>query len=146
MSARARPRMLRSPSRVRGVLVMVRDVASAASFLGPEGVGLPVAAATPTAAVLGDAAGGGAYVGLQLAEREAELSKGYSPFVCVDVDDLDMMVPRLIMKGAALDGAIKHEIDGKFAVLREPDGLEVAQREPPAAPALGSGSRGGSGG
>ena len=132
---RRRQRMLRSgASKLRGALVVVRDVGGAVEFLGPNGLGLPVVVASPTSATLGGVGSDDMQVGVQACQFEAECTQGYSPFLCVDVPDLDATVPNLIMKGAVLDGAVRHEVDGKFAVLRAPQGFMLALREPPELP------------
>jgi hypothetical protein len=42
-----------------------------------------------------------------------ELSKGYSPFLSFNVEDMDGTVLRLLSMGAELDGPIKHPPQGK---------------------------------
>lgn len=68
-------------------------------------------------------------IGLQQATREADLCKGYTPFLCFDVDDLDARLPAVLMMGAVLDGGVRHEVEGKMAVVRTPEGFFVAMRE-----------------
>ena len=116
-----------SRPKLRQTLVLVRNVASSVDFFGPAGLGLRVLSVSEKYAEL--EASELSVLGLREAVRESELSKGYSPFLCFDVEDVDMLVPTLIMKGAHLDGGIKHEPEGKFAVLRAPDGISIGIRE-----------------
>jgi hypothetical protein len=116
-----------SPPRLRQTLLLVRNVANSVDFFGPQGLGLRLLSASDKYAEL--EATDTTILALREVMRESELTKGYSPFLCFDVDDVDMLVPGLIMKGAHLDGGIKHEPEGKFAVVRSPDGVSVGLRE-----------------
>ena len=114
-------------ARLRQTLLLVRNVANTVEFLGPSGLGLRVLAKSENYAEL--EASETTVLAVKEALREADLCKGYSPFLCFDVDDVDMLVPNLIMKGATLDGGIKHEPEGKFAMLRSADGVSIGLRE-----------------
>ena len=61
--------------------------------------------------------------------REAACSTGYSPLINFQVEDLDSVIPQLLMHGAELDGPIKYPRHGKVAVLRSPDGHMVGISE-----------------
>ena len=113
--------------KLRQTLLLVRSVANSVDFFGPTGLGLRVLSADEKYAEL--ESGEHSILSFREATRESELSKGYSPFLCFDVEDVDMLVPSLIMKGAHLDGGIKHEPEGKFAMLRAPDGVSIGLRE-----------------
>ena len=62
--------------------------------------------------------------------NEAELSAGYSPFLCFEVDDMDTTVTRCIQMGANLDGPIQYPAHGKVATIRAPDGHMIGLYEP----------------
>jgi hypothetical protein len=115
------------PARLRQTLLLVRNVPSTVEFFGPSGLGLPILSTSDKYAEL--EATESTVLAVKEVLREADLCKGYSPFLCFDVDDLDMLIPNLVMKGASLDGGIKHEPEGKFALLRSPDGVFVGLRE-----------------
>jgi len=113
--------------RLRQTLVLVRNVFNSVAFFGPEGVGLNVLSASEMYAEL--EASEHTILAFKQVYRESDLCKGYSPFLCFDVDDVDGLIPSLVMKGGSLDGAVKHESEGKFAMIRSPDGLSVGLRE-----------------
>lgn len=46
-----------------------------------------------------------------------QLTKGYSPFLSFNVDDMDSTVVRLLSMGAELDGPIKYPPQGKVTGL-----------------------------
>ena len=54
--------------------------------------------------------------------REAQLTTGYSPFLNVEVADLQNTVEKLLPLGAQLDGPIRFIPQGKVAAIRNPDG------------------------
>lgn len=115
------------PPILRQTLILVRSLGPSLDFYGPAGLGLRLLSTTEKYAEL--EASGTSILALREVAKESELSKGYSPFLCFDVNDVDMLVPTLIMKGAYLDGGIKHESEGKFAVVRSPDGVSIGLRE-----------------
>jgi len=115
------------PPRLRQLILLVRSVPKTIDFFGPNGLGLRILGASESYAEL--EAAENLVLAVKEVTREADLCKGYSPFLCFDVPDVDMMVPGLIMKGATLDGGVKHEPEGKFAVLRSPDGVSIGIRE-----------------
>ena len=45
------------------------------------------------------------------------ISTGYSPTLCFDVENVDELIPRLLMQGARLDGPIKRPVQGKVTSL-----------------------------
>lgn len=114
-------------SKLRQLVVLVRDISHTVRFFGSEGIGLKVIVSNDEYAEL--EASEHLTISVKQATREAELCKGYTPFLVFDVPDVDSLVPNLIMKGAALDGGVKHEPEGKFALLRSPDGLSIGIRE-----------------
>ena len=62
--------------------------------------------------------------------NEAELTVGYSPFLCFEVDDMDTTITRCIQMGAHLDGPIQYPAHGKVATIRAPDGHMIGLYEP----------------
>lgn len=54
--------------------------------------------------------------------REAELNTGYSPFLNVEVADVQVTVEKILPHGAVLDGPIQFTTQGKVAAIRNPDG------------------------
>ena len=48
-----------------------------------------------------------------LRASEAQLSKGYSPLLHFQVDDVDELLGKVMMAGATMDGAVKHSAHGK---------------------------------
>ena len=119
--------MAASTARLRQALLLVRNVANTVQFFGPNGLGLRILTTTETYAEM--EASEHTILAIKEITREPDLCKGYSPFLCFDVDDVDSLVPNLIMKGATLDGGVKHEPEGKFAVIRSPDGVSIGLRE-----------------
>lgn len=138
-------------ARLTGAMLLVRNVARSVAFFGEGGLGLTIlrqsdevaqlaspAAAAPPAAP--PAAHGPPVLTVQAvaAGSEAPLSVGFSPMLTFEVADMDETVPRLLMLGAHLDGAIKYAPHGKVASVRSPDGMMIGLYEPAAA-APGSG-------
>lgn len=113
--------------RLRQLLILVRDVPRSIHFYGPGGLGLPLLEGSSSD--YAELESGESVLGLRRAQKEAELCKGYSPFLCFDVQDVDELVSNLVSKGAVLDGGVKREADGKFAALRCPDGVTIGLRE-----------------
>ena len=62
--------------------------------------------------------------------NEAELSVGYTPFICFDVKNMDETVTRCLQMGAQLDGPIQYPAHGKVATIRAPDGHMIGLYEP----------------
>jgi len=62
--------------------------------------------------------------------NEAELSVGYGPILCFEVEDMDTTIARCIQMGANLDGPIQYPAHGKVATIRAPDGHMVGLYEP----------------
>ena len=112
---------------LRQCLILVRNVAKTLDFFGQDGIGLKILLKTESYGEL--EAGESLTLAIKKATRESELCKGYSPFLCFDVHDVDMLIPKLVLKGAVLDGGVKHEPEGKFAALRSPDGVTIGLRE-----------------
>ncbi len=70
-------------------------------------------------------------ISLNKIENESLTIKGYSPFLCHNVENLDETIYKLISLGGTLDGPIKYPIDGKIASLRSPDnGVMIGLYEP----------------
>ena len=66
--------------------------------------------------------------------EQAPCSTGYSPLLNFRVNDLDTMLPELIMLGAEMDGPVKHPPQGKVVVVRAPDGHMLSLFEDQRAP------------
>ena len=66
---------------------------------------------------------------IKAVESEAQLSRGYGPFLSFDVDDMDGAVARCATMGGHLDGPIQYPAHGKVAALRDPDGHMIALYE-----------------
>ncbi|CAM9304744.1 unnamed protein product [Heterosigma akashiwo] len=45
--------------------------------------------------------------------------------ICLEVDDMDMVIQSVLPLGASLDGAIQYPVHGKIASIRTPDGHMV---------------------
>jgi hypothetical protein len=54
--------------------------------------------------------------------REAYLTTGYSPFLSLEVPNVQNTVQRLISMGAEMDGPIRFGTSGRIAAVRNPDG------------------------
>eukprot|EP00898_Chlorokybus_atmophyticus_P000224 jgi/Chlat1/1201/Chrsp115S00741 len=123
---------------VRGVTLVVRDVAAAARFYC-EALGAPLLVCGERYAELGSGGSGsvaapsdgvGVRVALLRGECEAQCSAGYSPLLEFRVVDLDAALTRALAMGAAMDGPLQHLPHGKLAALRAPDGHMVGLYEP----------------
>ncbi len=119
----------RMTARFRQAILLVRDIPTSARFYGPEGLGLKTRVVTEKFAVLNGMDDGPALT-LQAVEREADCSTGYSPLLHFEVDDMDMLIQRLMMLGGHLDGPIKYPVEGKVASVRSPDGHMLGLIEP----------------
>ena len=109
---------------VRRLGLLVRNAAKASEFLC-EGLGFTrVAGGTADAptALLSDATGGFALHRVVDAGDESKLASGYSPFIVVNVKNLDELVPRVLYMGAHLDGRIEYTPTSKVASIRGPCG------------------------
>jgi catechol 2,3-dioxygenase-like lactoylglutathione lyase family enzyme len=106
--------------RLARVLLLQRSVERGVEFYS-NGLGLPIRVHTEQYAELSL---GPSVPPLALLQRETEaaLSVGYSPFLHFTVDDVDEAVKALVLRGASLDGPVKHPARGKVASLRAPDG------------------------
>jgi len=124
----ARSERLPSTPMLRQALLLVRDVPASVLFYGPEGVGMPILHYSETWAELGHADTGS--LALKHTSKEAELSRGFTPMLCIDVADVDAIIPTLIMKGAVMDGGIRREIYGTFCAVKTPDGCMLGLRQP----------------
>jgi hypothetical protein len=89
---------------------MLRDLPSAVTFYGKEGLGL---ALTRRSDMTAEFDTGGTPLVLKVADGEAMCSTGYSPLLCFDVVDMDTTIVRLLQLGASLDGPIKYPLYGK---------------------------------
>lgn len=76
----------------RHLLLLTRDVPASASFY--EALGMRVTALTETWAELD--AGGGTPIVLKHADGEAHVTAGFTPFIALDVERLDEVVPRAL--------------------------------------------------
>lgn len=120
--------MAASCSRLAGIVLLVRDVLRSTAFYGPEGLGLAVAHAGPAAAVLRLAPetpeACSPYLTLLAAPvgSEAVLCTGYTPMLTVEVEDVQAALPRLLARGAHMDGAVAHAPQHTAVCLRTPDG------------------------
>jgi predicted enzyme related to lactoylglutathione lyase len=117
---------------LRQAMLLVRDIRLAVDFYGPNGLGLPLRHSSDTWAELGseDAS---CSLALKLSTKEAELTKAFSPILCFDVADVDVLLPSLLLKGAILDGGVRREVYGTFAALKTPDGAMIGLRQAPGA-------------
>lgn len=62
--------------------------------------------------------------------NEAELSKGYSPILSFDVDDMESTITQCLQHGGNLDGPIQYPAHGKVATIRGPCGHMIGLYEP----------------
>eukprot|EP00638_Chattonella_subsalsa_P001512 CAMPEP_0117733820 /NCGR_PEP_ID=MMETSP0947-20121206/293_1 /TAXON_ID=44440 /ORGANISM="Chattonella subsalsa, Strain CCMP2191" /LENGTH=103 /DNA_ID=CAMNT_0005548455 /DNA_START=259 /DNA_END=570 /DNA_ORIENTATION=+ len=92
-----------------------------------EGIGLPLKHKTDDWAEFNT--GSTPFV-LKGVNVESECSTGYSPLICFDVDDMDLVIQRVLPMGAHLDGAIQYPVHGKLAAIRSPDGHMIGLFEP----------------
>lgn len=102
------------------------DVPRAAQFYA-HGLGLAVNVCTSKWAELQS---GPCKIALMEAPSSVQLTKGYSPFLSFNVDDMDSTVVRLLSMGAELDGPIKYPPQGKVAAVRCLDGHMLGLFEP----------------
>ena len=105
------------------MLLLSRDVSLGVRFYGNEGIGLPVKFVSEEYAEFDT--GSATSLAIQLVDREADSTTGYSPFLNFDVDDMDSLIPKLMMAGGRLDGPVKYPLTGKVATVRSPDGHMV---------------------
>ena len=80
-------------TRLRYLLMLSRDVPRAARFY-QDALGLSVSACTETWAEV--EVHGGTKLAIKAAEGEAFATTGFSPFVVLDVEGLDELVPRAL--------------------------------------------------
>ncbi|KJE95388.1 hypothetical protein CAOG_05842 [Capsaspora owczarzaki ATCC 30864] len=125
-------------AQLRRVLMVVRDVAKTAEFY-TSGLGLNTLAASDATAMPDKA-----FAELELnaetslvlttATQEVFTCTGYSPILTFTMppSELDTRLYALLAKGAILDGPLKHELYGKIASLRTPDGHMITLFEPSA--------------
>lgn len=107
---------------LRHVLLLQRDVDVAARFFR-DGLGLAVRAWGQEWAEL---EAGSTRIAFKRVDSEAHRTCGYTPFLSFDVEDMDVMVPKLLQLGGTLDGPIKYHAHGKVAALRAPDGPMIS--------------------
>jgi len=60
----------------------------------------------------------------------SQLTTGYTPILCFDVNSMDNTLTKALEMGAVLDGPIKYPIQGKFASIKSPDGFMIGLFEP----------------
>eukprot|EP00127_Corallochytrium_limacisporum_P004800 Clim_evm1s180 gene=Clim_evmTU1s180 len=104
---------------LRRILLMVRSVEQSRQFY-VEALGMHPGKESDGYAEIKSA--DGSVFALQETYNEPLLSTGYTPLFHMDVQNLDHAVPKLVMAGAHLDGAIQHTVHGKVASVRTPDG------------------------
>ncbi len=125
---------------LRQVLLFTRDVHTSLRFFGVNGLGLEVVHENDKFAELicqrtannlqNNNHVNIPSIGLQYVEREAECSTGYSPFLQFDVDNMDIVIQRLLMNHGRLDGSIKFPVEGRVASVRSPCGHMIGLFEP----------------
>ena len=117
------------------IMLVVRSPAASASFYGI--LGLNVLSTSESVVQL--SAGPALRIDLVAGLNEAVLSTGYSPVLTFTVppDHLAELIPKLLMRGAHLDGAISHRLHETVACVRSPDGHILAVVEPNAPPQSG---------
>jgi hypothetical protein len=91
------------------LVLLHTDVPKAAQFYA-HGLGLAVNVCTLRWAELQS---GPCKIALMQAPSDLQVTKGYSPFLSFNVTDMDSTVMRLLSMGGELDGAIKHQPQGK---------------------------------
>lgn len=129
----------------RHILCSVRNIENSIHFFATDGIGLKVVFQNEHFVEMASNVGEGSESNktppmvssqyqtnliFRKSNVESELLKGYSPLLSFDVKNLDELLPKLIMKGAILDGCVKHEPHGKFVSLKTPDDIFVTLREP----------------
>lgn len=116
---------------LRSVLLLVRNAQRTLSFFS-EGLGMPIRY-TAAEGTVGEVDSGPVGIIVQevpMGTSEAQLSVGYSPFLNLNVADLDTLLPRLVQMGAHMDGAVRYTPSGKVVALRVPDGFMIGLHEP----------------
>ena len=93
---------------LRYILLLHRDVPKAASFF-TEALGLKVSVMTEKWAELRS---GDTTIALKAADSEAYCSKGYSPILVFNVQDLQHSLTKMLSLGAVMDGAVQYGADG----------------------------------
>jgi predicted enzyme related to lactoylglutathione lyase len=124
-------------ARLSRIVLMVRQgegLAKAMEFYH-EGLGLSVVRATDdwcelASAEHGNGGGAGVAISLQAVTSEAQLSKGYSPLLNFEVQDMDTTIAKCVQLGGHLDGPIQYPAHGKVAALRTPDDHMIGLYEP----------------
>lgn len=109
-------------TRLSRIVVLLRNVDEGLKFYR-DGLGLRLDSHSKHFARLSTS--DGTAIELNSAESESQCSTGYSPFLTFEVEDMDVIVPKLMVLGAALDGPIRYESYGKIAAVRSPDGHMV---------------------
>eukprot|EP00892_Ulva_mutabilis_P006633 jgi/Ulvmu1/4341/UM002_0064.1 len=99
------------------ILLLQRNVPLAAKYYSC--VGFRVALLTDSWAEL---EAGAAKILLKRQPGDAQRNAGYSPFLNVEVADLQSTVEKIIPLGAELDGPIRFTPQGRIAAVRNPDG------------------------
>ncbi|KNC75924.1 hypothetical protein SARC_11560, partial [Sphaeroforma arctica JP610] len=91
-------------------------------------IGLPISLQTDRFVELGEQ--GGSTITIKEVQGESFVGSGYSPFINVTVPDVNEVVTAAMMGGAQMDGPIKHQLYGKVASIRSPDGQMIGLYEP----------------
>jgi catechol 2,3-dioxygenase-like lactoylglutathione lyase family enzyme len=125
---------------LRSIILYARNVSKAASFYS-EGLGMRVTRTTAaplvssryehppewTEAVLETP--DSIPLVIHHMHHEAFYSTGCSPLLVFRVEEMENMIPKLLMRGAFMDGKIHYDIQGKMVRLRSPDGHMIALYE-----------------
>jgi len=133
------PATFSSASRLRTLILVVKDPAQSAAFYvdtlglavkvqsesmvelttdGPEHSGAGGIGSSTSSS----SSSGPSIVLKQAGYHASVLATGYSPIMTFDVADLDAAVAAALARGGMLDGPIKRPAFGKFASVRSPDG------------------------
>ncbi|CAH2080220.1 unnamed protein product [Thlaspi arvense] len=110
----------------RWILQLHRDVPKAARFYA-QGLDFSVNVVTLRWAELDS---GPLKLALMQSPSDHVAEKGNSSLLSFTVADINTTVTKLMALGAELDGTIKHEIHGKVAAMRCPDGYMLGLYEP----------------
>ncbi|EKX42364.1 hypothetical protein GUITHDRAFT_164159 [Guillardia theta CCMP2712] len=113
-------------ARLRSIMLLMLDVPRTANFFR-EGLGCKVVMADDSFA---EVQTGEVNIMLKSVQSIAESTKGYSPFLNFEVDDIDGAISRLIYHGGSLDGPIKYPAHGKVAAVQAPCGHMISLFEP----------------
>mmetsp|Transcript_6521 Transcript_6521/g.14896 ORF Transcript_6521/g.14896 Transcript_6521/m.14896 type:complete len:129 (-) Transcript_6521:177-563(-) len=113
-------------ARLRSVMLLMKDVPRTATFFR-DGLGCKVVMADDQFA---EVQTGEVNIVLKCVQSISESTKGYSPFLHFEVDDLDGAISRLIYLGGSLDGPIKYPAHGKVAAVQAPCGHMISLFEP----------------